>query len=187
MLPRYGQRFGHLYVHNFRPAPVQGGGRASPKLSYAASFYERPPGSIAWATVSAFTALVVIVISAVGRLTSHIDLPSDIVVVLLALPVVAGAWIGLDREGDTIFVGSLGARISLIATMIISLTAAGMYLLGPKPDDNALHAPWLERPGADIWLFIVAVALFGFLSGFASFMLRALAYRHFVSRSDIAE
>lgn len=174
MQPRYWQRFSHLYVHGRREQPPR-------PLAYVAKFYERAPGSIASAALSAFAALFLVGIAAVGRTTLRLDVGSDLVAVLLAVPAIAGAWAGFGS--GTLFGGSLNSRLSLIATMVLSLFAAGFYILGPRPENDAdFNAYWLDRAGASLWTMLVLLALLNFVATAASWGLRASVQRHFTDR-----
>ncbi len=103
--------------------------------------------------------------------------------VLLAIPVVASACTGFDR-GTSVFGGTLSARIVQISTMLLSLAGAALYILGPYPDGKKQFSmPWMERPGATLWVCLLAASLYCFVTGALSWLLRASTYSYFVERN----
>ncbi|MET9271032.1 hypothetical protein [Kribbella sp. NPDC003557] len=119
MRPRLGQRYSHLYL---RDATVDA---LTWKLRLA--FFERPPGSFGAAGVTAIAAFCLIFIA--GRVASSgaTNIPGDVTAIMLSLPVVSSAWIGLER-GKVPFGGTTASRISSLASFITSLAAASVYL-----------------------------------------------------------
>jgi hypothetical protein len=179
-LQRRGQRYSHLYIHDRREDPLR-------PLTYVAVFYERPPGSIAPATLSAFASLTLLLIAAIARQTKQIDIHADLVAVLLAVPVVISAWTGFERSGGP-FGRSLGAKASQVCTMVLSIAGAAWYVLGPHPESNAEFAVhWTDRPGTITWILIVSASLYAFLMSAASWFIRAHVYRHFLTNDQTAD
>jgi hypothetical protein len=182
LLHRLGQRFSHLYVHNFRPLSPPATAMSETDLTYVASFYERPPGTTASAAVSAFTAAVLITISATVRLHHvHVD-NTDILAILLTLPAVASAWMGFG-SGPSVFLGSLGARVALLSTMGCSLGGAAIFLLAPA---STTTSHWWDQSAADQWIVLAAIAWLTCAGAGLSWILRVFTYRHFIDRLDQA-
>ncbi|MDF3316411.1 hypothetical protein [Rhodococcus sp. C3V] len=177
-LARHGQRYGHVYI-NKRPL------NDSKALTYIAHFYERSPGSIAPATISALAAAILISVAAAIRLSPGLNVQADVVAVLLALPSIAGGWVGFDSARG-LFGGSLNSRLSLMTTMMLSIVAAAYFMLS-KSDSSAIVSPeWVDRDGSTIWILLTSGAIINFvLSGF-SWLLRANVHGRFVNRSEKA-
>lgn len=178
VLSRRGQRYGHLYIHGRNESPPR-------PLTYVAVFYERPPGSAAPATLSAFVSLALLVVASLARQTQQLDIPTDLVAVLLAVPAIASAWAGFDSSKG-VFGGVLSSKVSQIFTMLLSLFGAAWYIEGPHPSQSDFHEYWLNRPGSEIWVLIVSASLYAFLLSASSWLLRAHTYRHFINNKGWA-
>lgn len=122
---RIGQNYAHIYMRGF----------ASSRLDYRCMaarvrFAEAPPSVEERALFSAVTASVVF--GVLGYILSNFHgtkLPTDVPLVFLALPGAAAAWFGFSSDADTVLRSSLTARISLVVTTLLSLTAVSCYLL----------------------------------------------------------
>ncbi len=185
ILPRHGQRFSHLYVHDLRPMSQVASSGGSNSLNYVASFFERPPGSTATAAVSALTAAILITAAANARLWPHgPDQPgTDLIAILLALPVVASAWLGFGST-TSVFLGALGARVALLATMACSLGATALYMQGPERVDP--NVDWWQQEWGHWWVGVLVVIWVTFLGAAASWAMRVAAYRFFIRRADVS-
>ncbi|PUA78941.1 hypothetical protein [Nocardioides currus] len=183
LLARHGQRFSHLYIHDFRPLSNLGSAQNGSQLSYVASFYERPPGTTANAAISALTAAVLITIAAATRLQNVVGGNTDILAILLTVPVVASAWLGFG-SGPSVFLGALGARLALLSTMVCSLGASALFLLGASAAVDRAD-PWWDRESAAMWVVLCTVIWFTFAAAGLSWTLRVFTYRAFIRREPI--
>jgi len=175
-LARHGQRYGHVYI-NKRPL------NDNKALTYIAHFYERSPGSIAPATISALAAAILISVAAAIRLSPGLNVQADVVAVLLALPSIAGGWVGFDSSHG-LFGGTLNSRLSLMITMMLSITAAAYFMLSKSDSSTIISSEWIERDGSMIWILLTSGAIINLvLSGF-SWLLRANVHGRFVNRPE---
>jgi len=166
-LDRYGQEYGHLYIRNRHPGDLR-------RLQYSAHFYERSPGSIAPAALSAIAAAGLISLAAAIKLIirENSNVPADIVAILLTLPIVAGSWAGIEASGG-IFGGALNAKLSRMATMALSVFAAAYYILFNGEVDG--HRAWSEREGSNIWIALGSLAVLNAVLSSASWFIRTNA------------
>lgn len=172
MRMRRGQRYGHLYMRGVEF--VEG---ANPH--YVAYFYERPPGSIAAPTVSAFASVILIGVAGFLALGFGTSEGSDVIAVLLSVPAIAGAWAGADR--DTRIAGPrLGVRLLPVLTILVAMSATILYVL--RPSSVAAATPFLARPNAKWWVVDFVLAVSVFVTGFASWLLASRLYSHFAVR-----
>ncbi|GAB3995582.1 hypothetical protein [Nocardioides marmoraquaticus] len=116
-MPRLGQRFAHFYVRRAR--------RLGAPIEVQFTFIERPPGSLAFASIGAVAATLLLVSSLyVGAAEARF-----IAAALFTLPVASAAWAGFSTP--SLSIGQpLGARLSVLATLFTSLTSAPFVLLG---------------------------------------------------------
>lgn len=120
---RLGQSYAHFYGRFF-PSPLPDERR--PKLRL--EFYEVPPGSGFRAAVA--SAACMILVWVVGFVISRTTDPgSDVPAWLLVFPGVAASWLGFDAPTGRLFEGTLAARLSLVATTVISVSASGLFVL----------------------------------------------------------
>ncbi len=173
MRTRYGQRVSHLYVRH---------GRDYQHRWLENHFFERAPGSVGASTTSALAAAFLVWVAALTRLGYSGAVGTDLVAALLAFPAVIGIWSGFERDGS-ISGGTLAARTSSLVTVGISMVAAGVYVLGPSTDAGTRSVPLAHRAGSTLWLLIAAVATLNLVAGVGSWLLRALAESHFVTRN----
>ncbi len=169
---RLGQRVAHLYIRD---------GKGFSKRYFVCHFFERSPGSLGAATMSALGAAVLVVIGAVTSLGyGHLGRSSpDLVAVLLAFPGIASAWLGLEHSRGN-YGGVLMARVSLLATVIIALTASAYYALGPVDLGSTL--PFSARPGLAVWMILCGAALINVGACIGGSLLRANVESYFVKR-----
>lgn len=169
---RLGQRVAHLYIRN---------GKNFKRRYLVCHFFERVPGSLGAATMSALGAAVLVVIGAITSLGyGHLGRTSpDLVAVLLAFPAIAGGWLGLDQVHN-IFGGVLMARMSLIVTIVTALTASAFYALGPS--DTGSTAAFSARPGLAVWMMLSGVAIINLAACMGGWLLRANVEAHFVKQ-----
>jgi hypothetical protein len=149
MRPRLGQRYSHLYL---RDAPNE-----AVNWRLRLSFFERPPGSVGIAAVTAMASLCLIFIA--GRLASQGDLgdvPGDVTAVLLAAPVVSSVWVGLER-GKMPFGGTTATRLSSLVSFVTSLAAASLYL-GAIGNENWLGSTYSLFGARGVWTLLIGVA-----------------------------
>jgi hypothetical protein len=125
------------------------------------------------------------VVASLARQTQQLDIPTDLVAVLLAVPAIASAWAGFDSSKG-VFGGVLSSKVSQIFTMLLSLFGAAWYIEGPHPKQSDFHEYWLNRPGSEIWVLIVSASLYAFLLSASSWLLRAHTYRHFINNKGWA-
>lgn len=169
---RLGQRVSHLYIRR---------GNSFGTRYFQCNFFERMPGSLGSATMSALGAAVLIGMAAAtrldyGRLTGS---NPDLVAVLLAFPAVAGTWIGIEQSRN-LYGGVLMARVSLLATISLALGASALYTLGRQADSG----PFYSRTGHEAWLVLFGLAVINLLACMGGWVLRANVESHFVKRSD---
>ncbi|MGW6197293.1 hypothetical protein ACWF0M_14215 [Kribbella sp. NPDC055110] len=171
---RLGQRYTHLYVRD--------ASRGSIEQVLRIAFFERTPGSLGAATVSALASAVLITIA--GILASSSSFPDaeprgDLMAILLALPGVAAAWVGLDR-GSLPFGGTAAARLSSVTSFLLSLAAASYYL-GAISSPHWMHG--LNILGArGVWAWLAGAALLNFWWISYSWLRRALLYAAVLDR-----
>ncbi|MEV4711366.1 hypothetical protein [Micromonospora sp. NPDC049374] len=124
---RAGQRYAHFYARFF-PAPMSGlaKGEKIPEVRFR--FYEVPPGSVFRAVITATAAALLIWL--IGFVTSRKPDPgTDVPAFLLVFPAVAAAWLGFDGQPRRLIEGTLAARISLVATVLCSIAACGLFMI----------------------------------------------------------
>lgn len=128
--PRRGQRHSHTYVRNSHQGNAQ-----FRTLEVAATFYERPPGAITSAFLSAVAALIItLLIAARTVLPMRTDAPStDLIAILLAFPAGIAIWAGFSETTRH----SLSAYVSKFTTIAACIVAAFISVLGDKTSDAA--------------------------------------------------
>jgi hypothetical protein len=120
---RLGQSYAHFYGRFF-PNPLPNERR--PKLRL--EFYETPPGSVFRAAIASGAGLALIWL--VGFVMSRTrDAGTDAPAFLLVFPGIAASWLGLEVPSGRLFEGTLAARLSLVLTTIISVSASGLFVL----------------------------------------------------------
>lgn len=128
--PRRGQRHSHAYVRNAHQGLAQ-----FRTLEVAATFYERPPGAITSAFLSASAALIItLLIAARTVLPTSTDAPStDLIAILLAFPAGIAIWAGFSENTRH----SLSAYVSKFTTIAACIVAAFVSVLGDKTSETA--------------------------------------------------
>ena len=173
-----GQSRAYLYMRGFAKAPQN--------LMLSASFGEKPPGTLASATITA--AVSCLLIGVIGHAESvNADYGSDIPPLLLALPAVAASWFGFNTDSEAILRSSLAARSSLLLGGITSVLAACLFLItkrggqGPAklmpPTAFSMHVPgW--------WFLLFSIATVNTLCVFAQLLVRSWSYRRLLLRKE---
>jgi len=124
-----------------------------------AQFAEAPPGVEERALLAAVANLVLVgAIAYLQGVLGKTPLPTDVPVVVLALPGFAATWFGFDSDADTVLRSSLTARVSLLMTGLLSLGGTLYYLLES-------HIGWQPRPHLsilgvhnDFWWTLIVLA-----------------------------
>lgn len=113
---RRGQRHAHLYVRASGHTDL---------LAFNALFYERMPGSMAPAAVSAISVAVLtwLAYASIGR-TGLFD-NWEYAALVLAFPAAISIWVGVDSE-RRLLQGVLSARISTLLTVAVGVIAAAL-------------------------------------------------------------
>ena len=170
---RLGQRYGHIRIIGDNPSLARLG-------FYTAHFFERVPGSIATATLSALAAVTLIWVSCFSQLGISNGSASDLVAVLLAVPALMGTWTGFDRQ-TTLFGGTLVAKFSSLITVVLSLSAAAYFVLGPR-EASGLPMPkvLVDRAGAHVWLILGSLITLNLAGSAMSWALRSAAQAKFL-------
>ncbi|SKX29259.1 Uncharacterised protein [Mycobacteroides abscessus subsp. massiliense] len=173
-LPRFGQRYSHLYLNRRSPYDKK-------HLLYVAHYYERLPGSIVPAALTAVGAAILIITAAIMKLKAASGGDTDVVAVMLALPAIAGGWVGFEPTSG-LFGGTLNAKLSRLATMILSLSAATLFIttasLVDKPDI------WITRSWAKLWILLSSLAVLNAILTTLSWAIRSNVQTYFLSRSN---
>ncbi len=124
---RAGQRYAHFYTRFFpEPREKLPDGERIPDVRFR--FYEVPPGSVFRALIAAAAAALLIWL--IGFVTSREPDPgTDVPAFLLVFPAVAAAWLGFDSQPRRLLEGTLAARLSLLATVLCSIAASGLFMV----------------------------------------------------------
>ncbi len=154
---RAGQNYCHVYLRGFAASKLDEHGQ---QIIMTARFAEAPPGIEERALLAAAAASVVVAV--IGYLRSRNGLlpPTDIAdipALLLAVPGVAATWFGFNSDTDTVLRSSLTARISLLATGLLSVAAVSCYLL-------QAYLGWKRGPqwgflGVHEWVWLVLLGV----------------------------
>jgi hypothetical protein len=175
---RRGQNYFHLYTRSLRAVKGQ-------KLTINVKFYEVPPGSIGRAGMTAAAACLVVL--AVGFLVSraaNMDaVDSQIASFLLAIPGIAAAWMGFEARPGQLLEGTLVARISLMATFVLALSASVVLLLNKGglvgPTRREIFVFGVTDP---VWSALGALAVAHMLAICGTWWLRNRFYRSITTR-----
>jgi hypothetical protein len=176
MRMRRGQRYGHLYLRDAAFPP-------GVEPWYIGYFYERPPGSLATPAISALAAMLMIPIAAAISLGYAAD-HSDIVVFLLTLPAVIGAWAGTDRD-MRIAGPRIGARIARAITIFVTFVSVALYFIciEGRSDLADAGAIW-TRPYYAAWVIVTAIAVTNVVACAGAWLLATSLYSYFSMRSS---
>lgn len=160
---RRGQRRSHTYIRG-----MSGGSGAH----YGAQFFERAPGSLSSAFVSSLVSSVLIVALGFMILTplqkGAPDNTSNVVTALLALPIAASAFLGLDSAQGKRHPSLLSRGIALFTTLV-SLAAFVIALIREPFPVGAL---W--------WHLVVLASLITTTIAFTSWCIRLATETRFV-------
>lgn len=177
MRRRLGQRYAHLYMREASRRKV----RQVLDARLRMHFFERMPGSMGPASVSAVSAFVLLCIA------SSLDNAGggqrgDIIAVLLAFPGIVAAWIGLERPGGPIG-GSMAARLSSLLTVLATLIGTASYF-GVITDG----ADWISELSIGYakgnWVIIVGIAALNAIWTSYSWIRRSYEYSAILGRDD---
>jgi hypothetical protein len=126
---RLGQGHAHFYSRYFPKAALIPGVNSFESPAVRLTYYEAPPGSLLRAAASGMASLMLI--WTVGVIGSRVDgqIATDAPAVLLAFPAVVAAWLGFESPSRRLLEGTLLGRLSLFATVGLSLIASGLFLL----------------------------------------------------------
>jgi hypothetical protein len=136
---RLGQPYAHFYSRYFPDSalrtPVAGSAPSRERPRVSVQFFEVPPGSMIRAAASAIASLLLIL--AVGWVISDKPNPgTDVPAILLAFPAVVGTWLGFESPSRRLLEGTLTSRLSLVATVALSVVASAYYMalnsIGPR-------------------------------------------------------
>ncbi|SBN61640.1 hypothetical protein GA0004736_0528 [Curtobacterium sp. 9128] len=149
--PRRGQRHSHAYIRN-STAPFR-------TLAVAATFYERPPGAVMAALLSAGAALIVCLLTASRALlpAAPNESNADLIAILLAFPAGIALWAGFGENVRQ----TLAAYTSKFTTILACVFAAFVFLL---VRDVSIAAP--------MWFLVCAVLLVNVAACGASLYIR---------------
>ena len=160
---RFGQRSARLYVR-------KGDGYAS--RYFVCNYFERMPGSLGAATMSALGAMVLIVIAGLIKIDGSDGQSPDLVAVILSFPAITGTWLGF-RQTRNLYGGVLMARVSLITTVVLAMVAAAYYAAGPNAYSGSMTIGVLNRSVSTAWMLLSGVAVVNFLACSGGWLLRA--------------
>lgn len=161
--PRSGQRHAHLYVR---------GAAKTETYLFTSQFYERMPGSMAPAFVSALSVAVLVWLAlfAVGPNKNPLFENWEYAALVLAFPSAITLWLGLNSE-RRLSEGVLAARVSTLITVFLATAAAWMSVVAAVEVDKR------------IWFGLALVATVNAIAPFISWMMRAQLQSRFVERS----
>ena len=171
MQSRRGQRLAHLYVRN---------GSGFYERYFKATFFERMPGSVGPAALSALAAAALISLATWVNLIQTGADGTDLVAVLLAFPAIASAWAGFGQSASLLR-GTLAARVISALTIGLSIAASFLHILTPAV---APGGPILERPYARPWLIVLVTSGLNALVATGSWLMRGLVEGYFVGRTS---
>jgi hypothetical protein len=136
---------------------------SSPEWSLRLSFAEVPPGKSLSATIAALSCAILMWF--IGITVSHTSkgIGTDVPALLLAFPAVAAGWLSFDRPSKRLSEGPLIVQCSLLFTLVLSLIAAGLFMLSQirfiilRPDTfGGLRFLWVSQP---VWILVLLLAL----------------------------
>lgn len=122
---RFRRRLGQAHAHFYcRYMPTL---RPHERPSLRFKYFEVPPGSTLRALVTAAASAAIILL--VGFVNSRFPDPgTDAPAFLLAFPALAATWLGFGSPTQRLLEGTMSARICLLATAVLSVTSAGLYM-----------------------------------------------------------
>jgi hypothetical protein len=138
-------------------------GYASGNLRLRLSFAEVPPGKSLTASLAAGSCAILIwfIGLALSRTTGAIG--TDAGALLLTFPAVAAGWLSFDGPSKRLSEGPMLPQASLLLTLVISLVAAGVFILDQSKfailNSNALGGLRLLGISKPIWIIIFMLAV----------------------------
>ncbi|HEV7934380.1 MAG TPA: hypothetical protein VGP70_18980 [Actinomadura sp.] len=192
-----GQNYVHLYMRGYADAahPLRG-------FQVRVRFKETPPGSRANAAVTALATTVLI--GVVGHLLSRP--PTSVTLtafpaLALALPAIAASWFGFAADNAKLMGSSLLARLSLICSGVLALSALAFYLLrspaatATPPGTTAGHmgdpASTLGLPlsilgiTGNLWPILFCLSATNFIYVSWRYALKVYYYKFLIQKEDI--
>jgi len=186
---RLGQRYSHFYCR-------QAGSAFSQQVLQFA-FHERPPGSIAAATLSAFALTVGVFAAskismfAVENHPGTLQTQSDAIALLIALPAFAAGWLGVEGR-KSVAGGVLGARMSSAAVILLACAAIVVFYQTPPLD---VSEKLVVKANQDTWTTLLYASAGVWVLTASAWVRRASAYsfvlgkevhkRHIGAKTDI--
>lgn len=160
---RRGQRHGHLYIS---------GALRSAGYDYHARFFERMPGSMGPAAMSALSVAILtwLAYSAVGRVDSDLFNSWEYPTLVLAFPAAISIWVGVETE-KKLLQGVLAARVSTISTIAFAIAAAWLSITA--------HVAGTEHQ----WLVLACFASLNAAIALFSWFSRSRVQAYFLNRS----
>jgi hypothetical protein len=183
---RRGQSYVHLYMRGYASDD------APRDLQFLARFREVPPGSLANAAATAL--ITTLLIAVAGYLSTHVrgSAYSDIPALILALPVAAASWMGINEDAGKLVGSSLLARLSLIVSGLLSIAAIVIYLAltpkDPAKDHTGSHSRSNVHPFEILgihhtgWNTLVILSLLNFAYVAFRFAVRVTYYNYLRSK-----
>lgn len=172
----HGQNYVHLYMRGFQQSK-----RAN--LELMSSFGEVPPGTLGSAAMTA--GMAVLLIGTVGHtVIAKGAVDSNLPALLLALPAAAASWFGFTSDSEAVLRSSLAGRCSLMVGGLVSLAAAGIYVLGV----GTAHRPSMRTLGMPLpswWSVLFLLAAANTLYVFMQLAVRSRIYRRLLLRGEL--
>ncbi|SFJ01611.1 hypothetical protein [Amycolatopsis sacchari] len=144
---RFRRRLGQSHAHFYCRYMPQFKENEQPQIRF--DYFEVPPGSMLRAAIAAVACAAIV--WTVGLLVSRYANPdTDAPAFFLAFPALAATWLGFDPRGNRLLEGTLSARVCLIATAVLSITASGLFIA----HKSAQTDDWAKLPEAVSFLGI---------------------------------
>ncbi|WP_141216962.1 hypothetical protein [Rhodococcus sp. 14-2483-1-2] len=188
MRRRLGQRHAHLYFS---------GTNDLRDSYYECTFFERVPGSVGQAALASLASTILLVIATIDHLGYTQLNKTDILAVLLALPAIAGTWLGLSQN-DTISGPTVAARVSSIVTLATSLLGAWFYSVLPSfvssAENGGVHGPasvasdpthLTDRPWQWAWILVCGLAAGNLIGILTCWFFRSMVQAQFTGRTEL--
>lgn len=198
---RLGQPHAHFYARFFPEPAIAGddGAKRRENPQVRVKYYETPPGSLLRAAVSAVACVLLVAI--VGAVSSrNLDPGTDAAAVLLVFPALVAAWLGFDSPSRGLLEGTVASRLSLLATVVISISASGLYMAHKAltkiriGDVETTYDWWKVPPRWSIlwiydvsWMAITAAAVVNTVIILYFYLSRTAHFAYLASRQDGSE
>jgi hypothetical protein len=174
---RRGQRLAHLYIRGgLRPE----GKAILDQAFFQATFFERTPGSIGQAALSALAGALLVLIAGLHKLGLGAPGGGDVLALLLGFPVGAAAWVSLD-QAPTYMGGTLASKVISLSTVGTCILAVALFLLGPAADGQG---GLLTQEASQAWFALIGLAGLNAAAAVSSWTLRAKVEEHFAGQKD---